>query len=125
MVHRHKLIYLVVIFLALQFFIIAYAKAEYRVYKLGVTYEPGQSEIEVLTTLDDLQYETYYKVTANQTTRLIDHWMCWGRTNDFAPYCDKPISPNPRLPANSTDQTQSQNQNQAQSQSDLPGPTKN
>jgi hypothetical protein len=120
MIRRHKLIYLVVIFLALQLLILSHAKAEYRVYRLGVTYEPGQGETEVLTTLDDQQYETYYKITANQQTRLIDHWMCWGRTNDFQEYCDKPINPQARIPANTL-----KSQNQDQGQSDLPTPGKN
>lgn len=82
------------------------AHAEYRVYRLGIKYhpeDPDEQEIQVLTTLDDLQYETYYKITPNQQTRLIHHWMCWGRTDDLKPYCPEPPIPDQssgvRLPA--------------------------
>ncbi len=68
--------------------------AEYRVYRLGITYDDKQKkEIEVTTSLDHKQYETYYKVTAAQKTRLIEHWMCHGRTDGYAKYCSKPLSP--------------------------------
>ncbi|MDZ4677845.1 MAG: hypothetical protein SGI74_10100 [Oligoflexia bacterium] len=66
--------------------------AEYRVYRLGIKYDVNQkNENEVITSLDHLQYETYYKITPTQQTRLIEHWMCRGRTNDFAKYCAKPV----------------------------------
>jgi hypothetical protein len=98
MARHYKIVFLVSVFLALQFFILAQAKAEYRVYKLGVTYNPaaGGVETEVLTTLDDQQYATYYKITSNQQTRLIDHWMCKGRTDDFKTYCEKGEFPSRR-----------------------------
>ena len=72
-----------------------FAQAEYRVYKLGVKYHPknpNDTEHQVLTTLDHLQYETYYKITSEQQTRLIKHWMCWGRTDLHAAYCPEPLS---------------------------------
>ena len=70
------------------------AHGEYRVYKLGVKYDEKQkAETEVLTTLDDLQYVTYFKITPTQSTRIIDHWMCYGRTDEFRAYCPAPIKP--------------------------------
>jgi hypothetical protein len=68
------------------------ARSEYRIYKLGIKYSDKQKkEIEVLTTLDDQQYRTYYQQTASQQTRLIDHWMCKGRTDLFRKPCAAPI----------------------------------
>ena len=91
---NYKLILLIIIFLVLQAFIIAQAHAEYRVYRLGVKYDEKQKkEDEVLTTLDHLQYVSYYKVTPTEQVRLIDHWMCRGRTDNFRKYCSKPITP--------------------------------
>jgi hypothetical protein len=91
MFKRYKILVLVLIFLALQFLILSRAQAEYRVFLLGVTYDDTSGEQQVLSSLDNLQYDTYYKITSNQKTRIIDHWMCWGRTDDFKPYCDKPV----------------------------------
>ena len=79
---------------ALLFLIISEtSRAEYRTYKLAIRYDEKQKkDIEVLTTLDDLQYATYYKITPTQTTKLIDHWMCRGRTDQFKRYCAKSLS---------------------------------
>jgi hypothetical protein len=77
------------------------AHAEYRAYKLGVkfTNDPKEKETQVLTTLDDLQYLDYYKVTPQQTAYIIAHWMCWGRT-DFKRPCAQPVAVNNVLPTN-------------------------
>jgi hypothetical protein len=91
MFHQYKLIVLVFIFLALQFLILSRARAEYRVFLLGVTYNEQSGEQQVLTSLDDQQYETYYKITPTQKTRIISHWMCRGRTDNFTPYCNSPV----------------------------------
>jgi len=88
---RYKILVLVLIFLALQFLILSRAQAEYRVFLLGVTNDANTGEQQVLTNLDNLQYETYYKLTPDQKTRIIDHWMCRGRTDNFTPYCSKPV----------------------------------
>jgi hypothetical protein len=75
-------------------FVIETARAEYRVYKLGIKYSAAQQiETEVLSNLDHLQYATYHKIAQSQQIRLIDHWMCWGRTSDFKKYCPKPLRP--------------------------------
>lgn len=88
---------LILLFLMLQFFILREAKAEYRVYKLGIKYnEKQKKELETLSTLDDQQFITYYRQTASQQTRIIDHWMCRGRTDQFTKYCAKPITHVPK-----------------------------
>jgi hypothetical protein len=88
---------LILLFLILQLFILREAKAEYRVFKLGIKYtEKQKKELETLSTLDDQQYVTYYRQTASQQTRIIDHWMCRGRTDQYKRYCTKPIAPAPK-----------------------------
>ena len=81
--------------LAITLFAASIARAEYRVYQLGVTYVPGEKEVVVLSTLDHLQYVSYYQITSNQATRLIDHWMCPGDTSSFKTYCANPKTLNP------------------------------
>lgn len=69
------------------------AQAEYRAYRLGIKYHPenpDDEEKEVVTTFDHLQYESYYKITPNQQTRIISHWMCRGRTDFHTAYCEDP-----------------------------------
>jgi hypothetical protein len=96
-----RLLVLVIIFLALQLIILTRAQAEYRVYKLGVKLADKAPEQEVLTTLDDLQYSTYFNTSPTQQVRLIQHWMCRGRTDDFKKYCPGPIAKvNPVTPPN-------------------------
>jgi hypothetical protein len=89
-------------FILADFFVIFLSPAthaEYRVYRLGIKYDQKQKkEIEVLTTLDHIQYLTYYKITPTQETRLIEHWMCRGRTDEFKKYCTKPIASSPIVP---------------------------
>ena len=80
-----------IIFLALQLIILRRAQAEYRVYRLGVKLTDKSPEQEVLTTLDDIQYLTYYKASATTQVRLIQHWMCRGRTDEFKRYCPGPV----------------------------------
>ena len=94
MVRHGKLLFLIIIFLALQVLILSRAQAEYRVYRLGVKYDDNSQEQQVLTTLDNIQFDTYYKITSTQATRIIEHWMCRGRTDNFTPYCEKPIPQN-------------------------------
>lgn len=75
--------------------------AEYRVYRLGIMYTPKQKkEVQLLTTLDNIQYESYYKLTPTQQTRIIDYWMCRGDTSKFTRYCPKvPLKTPLRAPA--------------------------
>ncbi|MBK9294802.1 MAG: hypothetical protein IPM57_10250 [Oligoflexia bacterium] len=67
--------------------------AEYRAYRLGIKYHPenpDDEEKEVITSLDNYQYETYFKITPFQQTRIISHWRCKGRTDYHTPYCTDP-----------------------------------
>lgn len=76
------------------------AQAEYRAYRLGIRYHPedkNEKEVEIISTLDDQQYESYYRRTTQQQTRLISHWMCWNRTDYEMPTCAEPLKP--KLPS--------------------------
>lgn len=105
-----------VVFLMLLF--AASAGAEYRVYRLGIKYHPenkNEKEIEIISNFDDLQYESYFRLTSTQQTRIIKHWMCWGRTDYQIPYCAEP-KPSPqdksldiRSPAQDTPQQPASN----------------
>jgi hypothetical protein len=88
---KSRIVFLMIVFLALQFILLNSANAEYRVYLLGIKATPKSREVKVFSTLDNLQYQTYYKMSPAQETRLIDHWMCRGRTNDFKKLCSKPV----------------------------------
>jgi hypothetical protein len=112
-------------FIAILSFLITQSEptqAEYRIYKIGVKYnEKQKKELEILTTLDDQQYVTYYRQTASQQTRLIDHWMCRGRTDEFKKYCAKAVpkkitqnTVNPQAPNPAQGQGQPQTQPPAQ-----------
>lgn len=46
---------------------------------------------EFPSTLDPLQYPTYYPIAEDEQVVYIDTWRCRGRTNE------KPLCPNPRL----------------------------
>jgi hypothetical protein len=69
-----------------------FARAEYRTYKLGVRPKPDVKEKEavVYSTLDDQQYMTYYSVSGLEYVRIIQHWMCFGRTDQFKKLCGQP-----------------------------------
>jgi hypothetical protein len=72
------------------------AHAEYRVYQLGIKSSPTAKQEKVVTsTLDHLQYLDYYKIEPQEQVRLIDHWMCRGRTDHFKSHCSKPKPPSP------------------------------
>ncbi len=93
-------------FLALSLFIASVARAEYRVYQLGVTYGPADKEVVLVSTLDNYQYVTYYQLSPQQSTRLIDHWICLGDTSDFKAYCPNPKTLNPSAAPSVPAQTQ-------------------
>ncbi|MCC6276579.1 MAG: hypothetical protein IT289_01545 [Oligoflexia bacterium] len=76
--------------------------AEYRVYQLGIKQKPqDKAERMVLTTLDHLQYPDYFKIYPKESVRLVDHWMCRGRTDEMTPLCKKPKAPAADLPKSS------------------------
>lgn len=80
-------LFFVLIFLASQG-----AHAEYRVYRLRLTDTKSQKSREILSTLMPQQYVFYYPITPYETLQIVDHWMCWGRSDGFKKYCTRPFS---------------------------------
>jgi hypothetical protein len=103
-----------VLFSFLIFLTPPWARAEYRVFRLGIAplaestavtnarapasvsaagapADPAKTkELEVITTLDQYQYLSYYHVPPTHRVRILDHWMCRGRTDLFKGYCKSP-----------------------------------
>lgn len=78
---------------------VLFAHAEYRVFELEIMdIESGKAR-NVQSTLDHIQYRTYYPVGRNEVVSYIDSWMCWENTNGFRPACERatenytPLSP--------------------------------
>lgn len=65
-----------------------YASAEYRAFELEITDTESGNSRRVLTTMDHLQYSTYYPVKASEQVFYVTSWMCKGRTNQ------RPVCPN-------------------------------
>jgi hypothetical protein len=68
------------------------AEAEYRVYQLKLTDTQTNKSHEFLSTLMPKQYIFYYPITAFQTLQIVDHWMCWQRSDGFKKLCTRPFS---------------------------------
>jgi hypothetical protein len=58
--------------------------------------ETGESR-QVTSTLDPLQYKTYYKVEPGSKITYAETWMCKGHTGSFKTACEKPVK-KPALP---------------------------
>lgn len=73
----------------------ATAAAEYRAFLLRIAKRTSPQDYRlVVSTLDPLQYPSYYTVEADEVVTYDDTWMCRGRTGDARPIC-----PSPRAPA--------------------------
>lgn len=99
------------------FFTFSAAQAEYRVFVLkiskkvspnrnpntaaaptannAVTEAPETTEAApafrlVTSTLDPEQYRYYYPVAPDEEVTYIDTWRCYGRTDNFQPFCPNP-----------------------------------
>lgn len=64
--------------------------ADYRVYELTISNTTTGEQRQVLSTLDHLQYPTYYPLQPNENIEYTDSWMCFGNYSDFKPYCPNP-----------------------------------
>ena len=87
------------------------AHAEYRVFLLKIAkkatakptpptsapadaQQPPPDSRLVESTLDHLQYRSYYSVPADENVTYVTSWKCRGRTDEFKAYC-----PNPKVAA--------------------------
>ncbi len=71
------------------------ARAEYRAFSLVITNSQTGATRLVTSTLDDIQYPTYYPLRRYENRSIQSTWMCWGRTSDFKPICASPRSAQP------------------------------
>jgi hypothetical protein len=86
------------------------ASAEYRAYQLAVVNSQTKaSRLVEPTTIDHLQYYTYYNVRQIEYVQLVSTWMCPGRTDNFEPICanpkGKPEASRPTEPATTVQST--------------------
>lgn len=65
-------------------------KGEYRAFLIEIRTPEGELVREVTSTLDPLQYRTYYPLPKEYSALYTQTWMCYGRTSH------QPICPNPK-----------------------------
>ncbi len=71
-------------------FFVAPAKAEYRVFKLQFENSKTHLTRQILATLDPVQYQTIFPLTADETVTYVQTWRCKGRTDQLKAYCQSP-----------------------------------
>lgn len=64
--------------------------AEYRVFTLHIINNKSKTTRQVETTLDPIQYSTFYPLRADEEISYIETWRCIGRTDFFKSHCDNP-----------------------------------
>ena len=79
------------------FFVTVKVKAEYRVFTLEIENETGQTRT-VTSTLDDIQYPSYYPLRKGEKVKIQDSWMCYRRSDSSQDLAQR-YCPNPRAPA--------------------------
>ncbi len=73
------------------FFIFAsLALAEYRAFWLKIDHAEKKSFRAEISSLDPLQYPSYYPLNSGETIVYIDTWMCKGRTGPLEKPCRSP-----------------------------------
>lgn len=68
------------------------ANAEYRAYKLKITDTATKKEREVITTMMPQAYIVYYPIRSSETVEIVDHWMCWKRSDGYQKPCTRPFA---------------------------------
>lgn len=68
------------------------ANAEYRVYQLKITDTTTKKSREILTTLMPKAYIFYYPIRATEMVEIMDHWMCWKRSDGYQKPCTRPFA---------------------------------
>lgn len=71
-------------------FLCSMAHAEYRVFTLHIINKKTQSTRQVETTLDPIQFTTFYPLRTEEEISYIETWRCQGRTDFFKSHCDNP-----------------------------------
>ena len=74
--------------------------AEYRAYELVIENTEDGSQRKVISTLDHLQYPTYYPIKQKEKVSYVKSWMCWGTSDYEQDICPAPELETPeRVPA--------------------------
>lgn len=74
--------------------------AEYRAFKLKITNTKTGIAREVISNLTPEQYVHYNPISWYETVEILDHWMCWQRSDGFKSPCKRPDDgPKTRIPA--------------------------
>jgi Tfp pilus assembly protein FimV len=68
------------------------AWAEYRVFMIQMVTPEGKVVKEFPSTLDPLQYPSYYLVPAGLQLQYSKTWMCMGSTENFKKTCPDPAA---------------------------------
>ena len=66
------------------------ASAEYRVFTLMITNTKTGENRQLDSTLDPLQYISFYPLKADETIHYTQTWRCRGNTSHFKVYCPQP-----------------------------------
>ncbi|MGE0764518.1 MAG: hypothetical protein AB7N80_14680 [Bdellovibrionales bacterium] len=66
------------------------AQAEYRAYELNIRNPETGSERRAISTLDHLQYSSYYPIKTGEVVEYVTSWRCYGRTGSFRKTCPNP-----------------------------------
>lgn len=71
-------------------FISCQSLAEYRVFTLHIINKKSQLTKQIETTLDPMQFTTFYPLRADEQITYIETWRCRGRTDFFKAHCNNP-----------------------------------
>jgi len=74
------------------FFLSFFAVSEYRVYQLKITDTKTSKSREVLSTMMPQAYIEYYPIRSSEMVEIVDHWMCWKRSDGYQKPCTRPFS---------------------------------
>lgn len=68
------------------------ALGEYRVYQLKITDTKTNKTREVLSTMMPAAYIVYYPIRSTEMVEIVDHWMCWKRSDGYKKPCTRPFA---------------------------------
>ncbi|MCB9072730.1 MAG: hypothetical protein H6623_03845 [Bdellovibrionaceae bacterium] len=83
-------------FASLLLFLSFLSPAEYRVYQLKITDVQSKKSREVLSPLMPAAYIVYYPIRSTEMVEILDHWMCWERSDGFKKPCTRPSTSLPQ-----------------------------
>lgn len=73
-------------------FVAFFAASEYRVYQLKITDTQTKKSREVLSTMMPQAYIVYYPIRSTEMVEIVDHWMCWKRSDGYQKPCTRPFA---------------------------------